>query len=385
MFKYFPTNYVWNLSVDLAIEMGARIGEIEAMCSPLQEAAKAPDAAGTQAFRETWSAMADRLCELAAEDEAAGRLLSAGEKYNRAATYLLTCERLQAHNAPGRLDLYKRFLAVFAQGVALSQENCERVEIPYEGKVLSALYVRAEGVQGPAPLLVQVNGLDSTKEMKYRVGLPAWLAKRGVSSLVVDQPGTGEALRLHGLTARFDSEHWASRVVDWLETRAEVDAQRIGMEGVSLGGYYCPRAVAFESRFACGVVWGANHDWRDVQRRRLQKEGNLPVPHYWAHVCWVWGAQDIDGFMRIAENVHLDGVLDRIRVPFLVTHGEKDSQIPLQWAHRTYEQLVNSPRRELKVFTDREGGVQHSSFDNSINAGHYIADWVAEVLGGRTR
>jgi hypothetical protein len=48
MFRYFPTNYVWNLSVDLAIEMGARIGEIEAMCAPLQEAAKAPDAAGTQ-------------------------------------------------------------------------------------------------------------------------------------------------------------------------------------------------------------------------------------------------------------------------------------------------------------------------------------------------
>ncbi len=385
MFKYFPTNYVWNLSVDLAIEMGARIGEIEAMCAPLQEAAKAPDAAGTKAFRETWSQMADKLCDLAAEDEAAGRLISAGEKYNRAATYLLTCERLQAHGAPGRVALYQRFLEVFARGLQLSQENCERVTIAYEGKELSALYVRAEGVQGPAPILVQVNGLDSTKEMKYRVGLPAWLAKRGVSSLIVDQPGTGEALRLHGLTARFDSEHWASRVVDWLETRPEVDAKRIGMEGVSLGGYYCPRAVAFEPRFACGVAWGANHDWRDVQKRRLQREGNLPVPHYWAHVCWVWGAKDIDDFMRIAENVHLDGILDRVRVPFLVTHGEKDSQIPLQWAHRTYEQLVNSPKRELKVFTEREGGVQHSSFDNSINAGHYIADWVAQALGGHTR
>ena len=385
MFKYFPTNYVWNLSVDLAIEMGARIGEIEAMCAPLQEAAKAPDAAGTQAFRETWSQMAEKLCTLAAEDEAAGRLFSAGEKYNRAATYLLTCERLQAHNAPGRMALYQRFLDIFARGLDLSQENCQRVTIPYEGKEISALYVRAQGVQGPAPILVQANGLDSTKEMKYRVGLPAWLAKRGVSSLLVDQPGTGEALRLHGMTARFDSEHWASRIVDWLETQPEVDPRRIGMEGVSLGGYYCPRAVAFEPRFACGVVWGANHDWRDVQKRRLQREGNLPVPHYWAHVCWVWGAKDIDDFMRIAENVHLDGVLDRVRVPFLVTHGEKDSQIPLQWAHRTYEQLVNSPKRELKVFTEREGGVQHSSFDNSINAGHYIADWVAEVLGGHTR
>ena len=81
-----------------------------------------------------------------------------------------------------------------------------------------------------------------------------------------------------------------------------------------------------------------------------------------------WGAKDIDDFMRIAEDVHLDGVVEKIRVPFLVTHGEKDSQIPLKWAHRTYEQLVNSPQRELKVFTEREGGVQHSSFDNSINA-----------------
>jgi len=384
MFKYFPTNYVWNLSVDLAIEMGARIGEIEEMCAPLQEAAKAPDAAGTQAFRETWVRMADKLCALADEDKLRGRLLSAGEKLGRAASYLITAERLQAHGSPGRVALYQRVLDLFAEGARLAGDNCERVEIPYEGKQLSALYVRAEGVQGAAPVLIQVNGLDSTKEMKVRVGLPAWLAKRGVSSLVVDQPGTGEALRLHGLTARFDSEHWASRVVDWLEARDDVDAKRIGMEGVSLGGYYCPRAVAFESRLACGVAWGANHDWRDVQKRRLDKEGDFPVPHYWAHVCWVWGAKDIADFMKIAEDVHLDGVVERIKVPFLVTHGEKDSQIPLKWAQRTYDQLVNSPKRELKIFTEREGGVQHASFDNSINAGHYIADWVAEVLGGRT-
>jgi dienelactone hydrolase len=384
LFRYFPTNYVWNLSVDLAIEMGARIGEIEEMCAPLQEAAKAPDASGTKAFRETWAKMADKLCSLAEEDEARGRLLSAGEKYKRAASYLITCERLQAHGAPGRMALYRRELDLFTRGVALAKEDCVRVEIPYEGGHLSALYVRAEGVQGRAPVLVQLNGLDSTKEMKYLVGLPAWLARRGVSSLIVDQPGTGEALRLRGLAARFDAEHWASKVVDWLETRDDVDPKRIGCEGVSLGGYYCPRAVAFEPRFACGVAFGANHDWRDVQKKRLEKEGNFPVPHYWAHVCWVWGAKDVEEFMKIAENVHLDGVVERIKVPFLVTHGEKDSQIPLKWAHRTYEQLVNSPKRELKIFTEREGGAQHASFDNSINPGHFIADWVAETLGGRT-
>jgi len=384
MFRYFPTNYVWNLSVDLAIEMGARIGEIEAMCAPLLEAAKQPDAAGSKAFRESWVRMADQLCALAAEDEARGRMISAGDKYSRAATYYLTAERLQAHGAEGRAALYQRCQEIFARGIRFAGENCERVEIPYGPAHIAGLYVRAEGVTGPAPLLLQLNGLDSTKEMKYRVGLPRWLAQRGVASLVIDQPGTGEALRLHGLTAVYNSEVWASKVVDWLQTRADIDPLRIGCEGVSLGGYYCPRAVAFEPRFACGVAWGANHDWRDVQKKRLAKEGSFPVPHYWSHVQWVWGARDLDDFMRIAEHVHLDGILDRIRVPFLVTHGEKDSQIPLHWAQRTYEQLVNSPRRELKIFTDREGGVQHSSFDNSANAGAYIADWVAETLGGHT-
>ena len=99
MFKYFPTNYPWNLSVDLAIEMGARIGEIEEMCAPLQEAAKQRDKEGTEAFRAVWLKMADKLCGLAEEDQANGRLLSAGEKYARASIYLTTCERLQAHGS----------------------------------------------------------------------------------------------------------------------------------------------------------------------------------------------------------------------------------------------------------------------------------------------
>ncbi len=383
MFKYFPSNYAWNLAVDLAIEMGARMGEIEAMCAPLQDAARQPDAAGTQAFRDTWVRQADQLCVLADEDEAQGRLISAGDKLGRAATYLLTAERLQTHGAPGRLTLYERFLAVFARGIRLAGENCEQVTIPCGDGHLCGLWVRAEGVQGRAPVLLQLNGLDSTKEMKYRVGLPRWLAQRGVSSLLVDQPGTGDALRLRGMTAVYNSEAWASPIVDWLQDRDDIDPARIGCEGVSLGGYYCPRAVAFEPRFACGVVWGANHDWRDVQKVRLANEGSFPVPHYWAHVQWVWGAKDVEDFIRIAEDVHLDGVVERIRVPFLVTHGQKDSQIPLHWAQRTFDQLVNSPKRELKIFTDREGGVQHSSFDNSANAGAYIADWVAETLGGR--
>jgi fermentation-respiration switch protein FrsA (DUF1100 family) len=142
--------------------------------------------------------------------------------------------------------------------------------------------------------------------------------------------------------------------------------------------------VAFEPRFASGAVWGANHNWAEVQQRRLNREGENPVPHYWAHVMWVFGASDVDDFLKKSAGMHLNGTMERIKVPFLVTHGAKDRQIPLEYAHQSFDQLTASPKRELKIFTEREGGVQHSSFDNSANAGAYIADWVAETLGGRT-
>jgi dienelactone hydrolase len=67
---------------------------------------------------------------------------------------------------------------------------------------------------------------------------------------MVDPPGSGEALRLRGLTSRVDSEAWATACVDYLETRDDVDPTRIGLVGWSLGGYCAPRAAAFEKRLA---------------------------------------------------------------------------------------------------------------------------------------
>jgi len=389
MFQYFPGNYVWNLSVNLALQMGGQIGEIDTICGPLREAASRGEDAGTEELMAAWEGKGDILVELAREDEIGGRTLSAGEKLGRAATYFLTAERMQSAQHGPRQALYAKFLETFARGTKLAAENVERVEIPYDGTVISGLLTRAltpDGRRdpGPTPVLVQVNGLDSTKEMLFRTGPAAKLAARGISSLCIDQPGTGEALRLHDLHAVPEAEKWASVVYEYLAARDDVDADRIGILGVSLGGYFAPRAVAFEPRFALGVCWGANHDWRAVQHARRAREGERPVPHYWEHVQWVWGADDIDEFFEIAERVHLDGVLDRVGVSFLVTHGLHDKQIPLEYAHRTYDQLTSSPDRELVIFDDRTGGSAHSSVDNGAVATDLISDWVAERLGGRT-
>jgi len=381
LFDYFP-NYVWNLSLAIALESGGKIGEIMDMCAPLRDAAAKGEDVGTGAFMAEWVKVADKLVDLAAEDEAAGRFFSAGEKLKRAAIYFQTAERMQGNGHPGREATYSKALDSFTRGIAFAGDNAVRVTIPYEDKELSALWTRGIG-EGPCPAVIYCNGLDSTKELLWFSRLPEALAKRGISTLCVDQPGTGEALRRQGLPASPESERWASRWVDWLEQREEVDAKRIGMTGISLGGYYAPRAVAFEPRFAAGAVWGANHDWAEVQQKRLRREGENPVPHYWNHVMWVFGAADMDDFHEKSKGMTLDGVMQRIEVPFLVTHGEKDRQIALDYAHRSFAQLTGTADKELKIFTAREGGVEHVGADNMSFGRDYIADWFATKLGGR--
>ena len=387
MIEYFPTNYVWNLSTNIALGMGANPGEVDAICRPLVEISKRGDDEGTEAFFKAWVAQADKLVSLADEDEAKGRTQSAGAKHGRAATYYITAERMQHRDFAPRKAVYQKMLDSFAKYNRLYAFDCERIDIPYQGKTLSALFVKAPGAdKQPAPCMTLFNGLDSTKEMLYGCGIQQELARRGISSIAVDQPGVGEALRLHQLTAVIEAEVWAGAVVDYLETRKDVDSKQIGIAAWSLGGYYAPRAAAMEKRFKLCVAWGANFNWGELQKRRLAREGDRPVPHYWEHVQWVWGKETLDEFMAFTPGVTLAPVIDKITVPFLITHGDNDRQIPREYAHQQYDGAVNSPKRELKFFTEREGGVEHVSADNMSNARDYIADWVAETfteLGAR--
>jgi dienelactone hydrolase len=381
LYSPFP-NYIWNLSVAIALESGGRIGEIVDMCQPILDAAAGGGDAGTPAFMKQWSAMGEKLIDLAGEDEVEGHGFSASDKLERASLYLLVAERMQSHGAPNRRETYSKALAAFEKSTTLGKINRERVEIPLAMGTMPALWTRGHG-PGPLPAVVYCNGLDSCKELLYWSRLPEALARRGISTLCVDQPGSGEALRLQGLPVDPHSEHWASRAVDWLEACPDVDPKRIGMTGISLGGHFAPRAVAYEPRFASGACWGANHNWLEVQHKRMKREGENPVPHYWAHVIWAFGAKDMQEFMAKAKEMNLNGHMDRVRVPFLVTHGAQDRQISVNYAHECFDQLVNSPRRELKIFTAREGGVEHVGADNMAYGRDAIADWFADTLSGR--
>jgi dipeptidyl aminopeptidase/acylaminoacyl peptidase len=381
VFEYFPGNYVWNLGVVATLNSGGLIDEVDRACRPIREAAARGEDAGTPDFLRAWTALTDQLAGQAEDAEKAGHARTAGQLFARAANYLCQAERMLSNSDPNRIPAYRRVLALQQKAFDLKDRRISRVAIPYSGTTLPAYFSTAPAADtGPAPVIVLVNGLDSTKEHMYSSGHWEELAARGISCLMLDQPGTGEALRLQGLTARIDAEAWAAAAVDWLTARQDVDPARIGITGWSLGGYYAPRAAAFEKRFALVVAWGANHDWGAVQRRRLEREGERPVPHYWEHVLWVWGHDDLDAFITFADGVNLNGVMEKITVPVLIAHGAGDRQIPLEYAHRSYDQAVRSPKRELRIFTADEGATEHIGLDHLPYVSSFIADWVADTF-----
>jgi len=384
LYEFFP-NYIWNLSVAIANASGAELGEIVDMCEPIKRAADSGADAGTPEFLAQWVGKADTLSELAAEDLNRNRRLSAGDKLRRASLYYTTAERMIAANQPAKAETFAKAQSAFWQYIEYSGENCERLEIPYRDAVIPALFTRAEGVDGPSPCVVYTNGLDSCKELLFWSWLPNALARRGISTLCIDQPGSGEALRLHNLHATPFTEEWATPCFDYLAARSDIDSTKIGITGISLGGHFAARAAAYEPRFASAALWGANHNWHEVQIGRLASEGENPVPHYWNHVYWVFGASDKEDFFQKIAGMNMNGHMDRIQMPFLITHGEGDRQINIKYALQAYHQLTNSTRPELKIFTSREGGVEHVGADNMSFGRDYIADWFADTLGGRTQ
>lgn len=259
MFEIFKDKYVWNLSTNIALSSGGEIEEILTMSRPMLAAQERGEDPTTEDFLKEWKAMADSQVELAEESKALGRNFSASTRLRRAAIYYQVSERMQSPGFAPREEAYANALKSFRAAVELGQENCEILEIPYGDHTIPALFVRAENADPKAPVMVHCNGLDSTKEMIYWSGIGQDLARRGVSTLMVDQPGTGGALRLQDLKARVDSEHWAAACVDYLLTRDDVDPDRIGMMGWSLGGYYAPRAAAYEKRFSLCVALSLIH------------------------------------------------------------------------------------------------------------------------------
>jgi dienelactone hydrolase len=287
---------------------------------------------------------------------------------------------MTTHKSPDKLTLYTAMTRCFAKSVTLRHEPIEFVTLPYEDTTLPALLYRAPQA-GPRPTMIHFDGFDVTKEWMHLCGIAREFAVRGISTLMVDHPGVGAALRLQGLAMNHDSERWARAALDWLERRPDVDAKRVGVIAMSLGGYYAPRAAAFEPRLACCVAWGARFDNAGSHGRILRDPSAARSVTGWVdHALWYYGAADVDEAAAKIARMTLDGVAERITCPLLVAHGMNDRQVPLEQAQRTVDAARNSARAELRLFDGTEGGVEHCIGDQFATAIDAMTDWVADVL-----
>jgi dienelactone hydrolase len=313
-----------------------------------------------------------------------GRTTSGAQYLQRASAYYHIGERFLQPKDQDGLVAYMRGVHCLRDAARyIKRPRLEHVEIPYEGTSLPAIYVHAEAANtsGRTPAMVFFDGLDVTKEIQYFKGV-ADLSARGIACLIVDGPGNGEAIRFRNLYLHHETERYATPAYEYLAGRPEIDPARIGVMAISLGGYYAPRAAAFESRFACCIAWGAQWDYQKIWRERFERLARSDVPALSvasAHILWVVNATSQEEALKRLEPFKLDGAVQRIACPFLMLHGEGDEQIPLSEAQKCFD-AVGSKQKTMRLFSREEGGYHHCQIDNQSICSAAMWDWLEQVL-----
>jgi len=309
---------------------------------------------------DAWVQTGDMHSALAAEAGTQGESLSAGEAYVRAALCYHFAKFVWMVDLDRHRAAADRAVASLYAAHRLLDPTAARVEIPFDGDRLVGNLRRPAGSAAP-PLVFLIPGLDSTKEEFFY-----WeevFLRRGMATFSLDGPGQGESgYHMH---IRPDYEAAVSAALDVLEARRDLDTQRVGAAGVSLGGYYAPRAAAFEPRLKAVAAIGGPYNFGACW------SGLPPLTREtFAHAS---GAGDEAAAERRAGELDLAGVLPRVSQPMLVVFGKLDRLIPWQHAERV---VADAPNARLVLYP--EGN--HVCNNIPYKYRPLVADWMKREL-----
>lgn len=365
MFDFlFPTEPFGSQTLRLVAEAGEGGGDV----FEIARVCRGVEAGDRDGWERAWADKAARTEGMgeaalrAGSRRTAMRHLFAANQYWRMADVFLTIER-----EADRAAYFAKARRCFRAAAALHDPPIETVSVPCGGEEYDGYLCHPrDPAPGRWPAVLFIGGADAYAEEIYFSGRE--LVERGYALLLVDTPGRGSSIYLKGIPTRPDYEVPGRACVDWLLARPEVDPGRVGLMGISMGGYYAPRIAAFEGRIRALVAWcGCNSLLDDLY---------LFCEHLRPTVRRLLGGVGDGEARELLREYTMEGIADRIAVPTLMTHGAADRLMDVEGARRLFAGIA-SPEKELVVFDDpAEGGAVHCSHDRWAHHGPLVFDWI---------
>jgi dienelactone hydrolase len=287
-----------------------------------------------------WTRVAERNEALAEGYAKAGLRVTAHEHYRKAQEFYSNATLYAAETHPKQLPLYNKYREMFDKAWTVQRPPFERVKIAWEGKTLNGYFRKPGG--GAAgrrfPVVIGFQGADSMAENTIMGGAGSFVG-RGMAYLAVDVPGQGDAMRRQGLALPPDTERVAKILIDYLETRSDVDATRIGMQGISMGGWSAPRAASGEPRIKAVVMASGSYD--------LGQDLFDYYPPIQERVRWIIGARTLAEARQKLRDYTTAAVAQKIACPMVIGYGADDRIMDPNGALRLYKAAVNSKREMM--------------------------------------
>ena len=311
-----------------------------------------------------WSAVAAEHEQLGRDALAAGRELSAGAHLAQAAVYYHFAKFLFTGDLAQMRAAHAKAVRCLDDALPYLDPPGRRIEIPFAGSALVGI-LREPAGEGPHPVMIMIPGLDSTKE-ELRSTEDLFL-QRGIATFSVDGPGQGEAE--YDLAIRGDWEVPGAAIVDRLLGEPSLDGDRIGVWGVSLGGYYAPRVASGEPRIKACIALAGPYDFAEnwdslpiLTREAFRVRSKSP---------------DLETARARAAGLSLAGRAGLIRCPLLAVMGKLDRLIPPEHAERLVKE-ASGPAELLMLANGNHGCANLAPFHR-----YATADWAAQKLGAR--
>ena len=275
------------------------------------------------------------------------------------------------------LALNAKKLDCFARYAALAHHRIERVDIPMGPHVIPAwLHLPLVG-KPPYPVVVMLPGMDTFKE-KLVWGYGDKMLERGFAALAIDGPGQSEAL-MHGLTVTADNFGDAGRAcLAWIDTRNDLDKDRIGVFGRSFGSY---AATVFSNSIADrlrGVVVGL--PCFEPGFNKIFEEAS---PTYKNRFMFMAGYDDEDAFDTFIASLDLRTRVGNLRCPFMVLGGELDELAPMRHVFDVCKQ-VPGPVEIVVYQNERHAPGRMPSSQLGPHWYAMMADWLAARVRDRS-